>query len=41
MEINIIFATDENGLFGYNNEIPWKCYRDMQHFKKVTTTGIR
>lgn len=35
--ISIIVATDRNGIIGVNNEIPWICKEDMQHFKSTTT----
>lgn len=34
--ITIIVATDENGLIGSNNNIPWKNSEDLRFFKETT-----
>jgi dihydrofolate reductase/thymidylate synthase len=36
MRIQLIFATDKQGLFGLNNRIPWTCETDMKHFYRTT-----
>lgn len=33
----IVFATDENGLFGLSNTLPWKNTDDLKHFNRITT----
>ncbi len=37
--ISIIVATDQQGLIGLNNQIPWKSKVDMKRFKEKTTDG--
>ena len=34
--MNLIFATAEDGLFGKNGHLPWKCKEDLQHFNRIT-----
>lgn len=36
MKIAIIVATDEQGLIGKDNDLPWRLSADLQHFKRVT-----
>lgn len=36
MEIAIIVATDEQGVIGKNNDLPWKLSADLQYFRRVT-----
>jgi len=36
MKLAIIVATDEGGLIGRNNDLPWKLSADLQYFRKVT-----
>ena len=35
--LTLVFATDQNGLFGLNGTLPWKCSEDLKHFNRVTT----
>lgn len=35
-KLNLIFATDLNGLFGVNNRLPWNITNDLQHFNRIT-----
>tara|TARA_B100001996_G_scaffold378914_1_gene363809 strand:+ start:210 stop:662 length:453 start_codon:yes stop_codon:yes gene_type:complete len=34
--MKVICAIDENYGFGKNETLPWKCTRDLKHFKKTT-----
>lgn len=36
MKLAIIVATDERGLIGKDNDLPWKLSADLQYFRKVT-----
>lgn len=36
MTISAILATDENGLIGKDNTLPWHLPADLQYFKKMT-----
>ncbi|MTI62995.1 type 3 dihydrofolate reductase [Methylophaga sp.] len=36
MKLAIIVATDEQGLIGKDNDLPWRLSADLQHFKRVT-----
>jgi len=36
VKLAIIVATDENGLIGRDNDLPWKLSADLQYFRKVT-----
>lgn len=36
MKIAIIVATDEQGLIGKENDLPWKLSADLQYFRRVT-----
>ena len=36
MKLAIIVATDEKGLIGRDNDLPWKLSADLQYFRKVT-----
>ncbi|MFT5707820.1 MAG: dihydrofolate reductase [Oceanospirillaceae bacterium] len=36
MKLAIIVATDEQGLIGKNNDLPWKLSADLQYFRRVT-----
>ena len=36
MKIALIVATDQQGLIGKDNDLPWKISADLQYFKKVT-----
>lgn len=39
--VKMIFATDENGVFGRtDNTLPFKCKADMKHFKEYTNGNI-
>jgi dihydrofolate reductase/thymidylate synthase len=33
---NLIFATDLNGLFGWNQKLPWHIKEDLAHFNRTT-----
>lgn len=38
INLNLVVATDKNGLIGRNNELPWgKLPIDLTHFKNLTT----
>ena len=34
--ISFLWAQDENGLIGKNNQLPWRLPADLQYFKRVT-----
>ncbi|MFS0645854.1 dihydrofolate reductase [Siminovitchia sp. 179-K 8D1 HS] len=34
--ISFLWAEDENGLIGKNNELPWRLPADLQYFKETT-----
>ncbi|WP_144461083.1 dihydrofolate reductase [Siminovitchia fortis] len=34
--ISFLWAQDENGLIGNNNELPWRLPADLKYFKKTT-----
>jgi dihydrofolate reductase len=36
MKLALIVATDQQGLIGRDNDLPWKLSADLQYFKKVT-----
>ena len=36
MKLSIIVATDEGGLIGKENDLPWKLSADLQYFRRVT-----
>jgi dihydrofolate reductase len=36
MQVNIIVATDNTGLFSLHGEIPWESSEDLQYFKRKT-----
>lgn len=36
MDLAIIVATDEQGLIGKDNDLPWRLSADLQYFKRVT-----
>jgi len=36
VKLAIIVATDEKGLIGRDNDLPWKLSADLQYFRKVT-----
>ncbi len=36
MKLAIIVATDEQGLIGRENDLPWKLSADLQYFRRVT-----
>ncbi len=36
MNISIIVATDEQGLIGRENDLPWKLSADLQYFRRIT-----
>ena len=36
MKLSIIVATDEEGLIGKDNDLPWKLSADLQYFRRVT-----
>ena len=35
--ITMMFASDENGLIGDGDKMPWHISSDFKHFKKYTT----
>ncbi len=39
-KFNIVFATDENGLFGLSGTLPWKNSDDLKHFNRVTSDSF-
>jgi dihydrofolate reductase len=40
MQIALVGARDENSGIGKDGSIPWKCKADLDHFKRITTSGI-
>ena len=36
MRINLILASDLNGIISFNNTIPWNCKNDLKGFKQLT-----
>ena len=34
--ISFIWAMDENGLIGKNNDLPWRLPEDLKYFKRIT-----
>ena len=36
MKLALIVATDEAGLIGKNNDLPWRLSADLQYFKRIT-----
>lgn len=36
MKLAIIVATDQQGLIGDNNDLPWRLSADLQYFRRVT-----
>lgn len=36
MNISIIVATDDQGLIGKDNDLPWKLSADLQYFRRIT-----
>lgn len=36
ISLNVIVATDKNGMISKCGEIPWKCSADLKHFKEMT-----
>jgi len=36
VKLSIIVATDEQGLIGKDNDLPWKLSADLQYFRRVT-----
>lgn len=36
MKLALIVATDEQGLIGRDNDLPWRLSADLQYFKKIT-----
>ena len=36
MNIELIWAQDENGGIGKNGKLPWHISEDLQNFKKIT-----
>jgi dihydrofolate reductase len=36
MKLAIIVATDQQGLIGENNDLPWRLSADLQYFRQVT-----
>lgn len=36
MKINLIFASDEDGLIGIDNSLPWHCKDDLRMFRRLT-----
>jgi dihydrofolate reductase/thymidylate synthase len=39
--LNLIFATDQNGLFGADGNIPWKSPEDLKHFQRITYDSFK
>jgi thymidylate synthase/dihydrofolate reductase len=39
-KFTIVFATDENGLFGLSGALPWKNSDDLKHFNRVTSDSF-
>lgn len=37
IELCMVVAHDKNGLIGRDDELPWNCPEDLQHFKKTTS----
>lgn len=37
---NLIAAVSQNGVIGINNNIPWYCKADFQHFKNTTFGNV-
>jgi len=35
-----IIAVNNLSVIGLNNQLPWKCKEDLQHFKKLTLNSI-
>lgn len=38
--VNMIVATDENGLIGNCNKLPWHLPEELDYFKRITMGGI-
>ena len=36
MKLALIVATDETGLIGKDNDLPWRLSADLQYFKRIT-----
>ena len=36
MKLAIIVATDQQGLIGKENDLPWRLSADLQYFRRVT-----
>lgn len=36
MKISYVVATDDNGLIGRGNELPWHLPADLRHFREIT-----
>lgn len=34
--LGMIVATDTNNGIGYQNRLPWRCKKDLEHFRKAT-----
>ena len=37
MQLNMIYASANNGVIGHNNQLPWHLPEDMARFKQLTT----
>ena len=37
MNVELVVATDENGLIGADNKLPWHCPRDLARFREITS----
>lgn len=40
MEYAVVFACNEDGVIGKNNQLPWKLTQDMKFFKSLTEGNI-
>jgi dihydrofolate reductase len=38
-QVCLVFAVDENNVFGKNNDIPWRSPQDFRNFKATTLNG--
>lgn len=39
MKLHLILATTENGVIGKDGDMPWSMPADINHFRKITTSG--
>lgn len=38
--VNMIVASDENGLIGNGNKLPWTVPEELEYFKRMTLNGV-